>query len=282
MSDQSSLIPLVHFDRTFLSPLLSGGHFKSRNDEELFLAGLVEAYFWLRLGVDIGYFPAHYARQLARHRLTPLVSGWKQLLDDRGDVFAPTFKVLLQTIDVDSQVGIVTPNNEFADERQLHRFFRHALALEAESIADELLVTAFGALTFLNLKDLEDVFLRNHTLDGRLRMIVDRALFDTQFPKMMLHTRSFAALDRAVDNASLREDGAVFKRRVHELTRWRLNQRLDSVNRFLPRVVALYFERHQQEIGIGYEEFQDWARASTRGWELTHGLSALSAGGSSR
>ena len=137
-----------------LTPILRrSGREESRREKEHMEAEVVAAYFWLSLGTDVGYFPRPFAVRLAKHRFTEFLNTWHDLFATRGDLFAPDFRIALETIE-NRRNTVLPPSEPFENLKLLQLFFREALAIEIGTLRDQPLVTSMAALTLLNIADL--------------------------------------------------------------------------------------------------------------------------------
>ena len=230
-----------------LTPILRrSGREESRREKEHMEAEVVAAYFWLSLGTDVGYFPRPFAVRLAKHRFTEFLNTWHDLFATRGDLFAPDFRIALETIE-NRRNTVLPPSEPFENLKLLQLFFREALAIEIGTLRDQPLVTSMAALTLLNIADLEEILLRKHDQERHFPLIVGRGLFETQFPATILHMNSLGALESEINESELSVDDRVrFRSRIRALTRWRLNFRLDTVASFFPVISDAFYTRNEE------------------------------------
>jgi hypothetical protein len=244
----------------------------------LAVAESVEVYFWLLLGTDLGFYDRESAELFARHRFTELLNEWEPFFADWGYLFSPNYEALLRTMLQYDTVGLSKQIYRFNRPESLHSHFQHALTLEYEMLTDDALVISMAALHFLRIPDLEAIFDRRHAQESQFTKIVDLSLFVNEFPKTMLHIRSFTSFDEALLKRPIDDaDRGMFRDRIHELTRWRLNLRAKTTETFLPRTADSFFEAHRDIMHLDYNTFIAWFRESVSEWGYTHYLTAPAA-----
>jgi hypothetical protein len=270
------LISLIEFDRGFLSPILSRLRSTSNGAGRDFVLGeLTEAYFWICLGVELTAFPAREAELLIGHRFTEMFSEWEGLFRRRGYLFAPSFETRLRASENQKRLIEIEPDR-FANPAAFVGLFHHALSLETESVSDLALTTFFAALSVLRRGDLNRILTESHNLEGILFSNVDEPLLVSAFVDAARHMDCFRVVEEIsrTDAVLSPYDAAEFRSRIRELTRWRLNFRVDNVRDFVPTVASRCNSTLPDEYRIGGPELSQWLDRLISDWGYTHEIFA--------
>jgi len=223
--------------------------------------------------VEIGYYEESSTELLAAARFVELLSESKELFRAYNFLFAPDFELRIQSAKNQKQV-IQTPTDyTFVDPARFHSFFQRGLSLEIESLHDRLLTAFFAALAFLAPAEIEALLSVERRTAGNefSRNLTGPQLVDA-FGISMSHLEGFAALDRdirAYSNDNL-EDSFVFRARIRQLTRWRLNLRSETVNQFYPLIGDRFFGARIAGLGLSIDSFRGSLGSLLNEWGLTH------------
>ena len=89
MSEEADVLKLLYFDETYLAPVRQRLRTARTQRARAFALGeIVEAYFWLALGAEIGYYSVDIAELLARSRFVEMLSESSELFRAYGFLFA--------------------------------------------------------------------------------------------------------------------------------------------------------------------------------------------------
>jgi hypothetical protein len=73
MSEEGDVLALLYFDEAYMTPVRKRlGTARTKRARAFALGELLEAYFWLALGVEIGYYGDSSAQLLAAARFPEL------------------------------------------------------------------------------------------------------------------------------------------------------------------------------------------------------------------
>src|ERR1019366_3907047 len=92
MPADCEIVRLIQFDKLWPSRILSTLELVG----DYAYAELIESYFWLSLGVELGYFPWREAELLSRHRFGPLFYQLQDFLKFRSYYVAPSLAARLE------------------------------------------------------------------------------------------------------------------------------------------------------------------------------------------
>jgi hypothetical protein len=236
------------------------------------LGELLEAYFWLSLGAEIGYYSEDSAQLPAAARFVELLNESKDLFRDYGYMFAPVFEARIQTAFSHRRILLPAIDYKFVRPVQYHSWFQRALALEIESLQDSDLTTFFAALALLTPREIETLLSAGETAVNAFFVPLNRNSFIETFGTSLNHLESFAALDAEVQNLpnSDPDDSFVFRSRIKQLTRWRLNLYNPNVIRYYPLVADLFVNTNLGGSGISIDTFRTALATLLSEWGLTH------------
>src|SRR5437899_2994633 len=95
--EERDILNLLYFDEAYLNRVRRRLRKSvARRAHSFALGELVEAYFWLALGLEIGYYGENTAELLAASRFHELLSQSTELFRKYGFLFAPDFDTRLQ------------------------------------------------------------------------------------------------------------------------------------------------------------------------------------------
>lgn len=226
LATDSEIVKLIQFDELWMTrttPRTLG----TRNQAarlDFSYAELIESYFWLALGVELGYFPERETALLARHRFTPTFRGMLELLKFKNYLVNPNLADRLVADQNHKTLLSPEAGRKFLNPGALLRAFQHALALETEVASDDSVSAFFAALAMRSTEEIRHVLSSDQTIEsGFLRLT--RGILMEGFAIAIQHMDSFRELDEQVseDKAIELEDKGLFKSRIHQLVRWRMN-----------------------------------------------------------
>lgn len=277
MSEEADVLKLLYFDEAYLGTVrLRLRSARTGRASAFALGEQLEAYFWLALGVEIGYYGESTAELLAANRFIELLSGSAELFRAYGFLFAPDFEVRLRTAQNQRQILQKAVDHTFVHPAQFHRWFHRALSLEIESLQDERLTTFFAILAFLSPPEVEALLaVEQGTVNKEFFGTLNRGRLLDTFSTSISHLESFAVLDNDVGNSSDvdPEDSLIFRARLRQLTRWRLNFRIPTVARYYPIIAAQFFDARLDGLGLSLDAFRDSLGILLDEWGLTHASS---------
>jgi hypothetical protein len=168
----------------------------------------------LALGAEIQFFPEEAAARLARHRLFELFDYFDEYLTSYGYLFAQDFATRLITIvrhkNYDQLLAPLV-GQSFQSPDSLHCAFQAALVGEIEFMKDESSELCVSALLFAANDDFENVVGRGQKVARPGSRDLDR--------------------EELWRGGSLRrDDAAILADRVRQLTRWKLNFLIQTVD----------------------------------------------------
>jgi hypothetical protein len=272
---RDGLISLIQFDRVFLASILA--RLRTASGERAYdfaLCEMVEAYFWLLLGVELQAFPSRETELMVRQRFTEMFSEWRALFARRGYLFAPSFEDRLRISENQARVVEIPADRQFSQPLRLTSLFHHAVALDGESVSDRELTAFFAGLSVLHRGDLERVLNDGHNLEGVLFVNLNERLLIDAFVQSARHMESFRILDELsrVQPDVHPDDAVLFRSRIRELTRWRLNFRLENVRDFFPEIASRCNASLPDEFRISPADLTSWLGQLIADWGYTHEL----------
>jgi hypothetical protein len=272
--EESDLLRLFYFDEAYLTPIVGRRRWLRSNRADVFTLGeLLEGYFWLSLGVEIGYYSEDSAQLLAAARFVELLSQFKELFREYGYLFAPAFEARIQTMLSLKRVLQPAVDYTFVRPLQFHPWFQRALGLEIESLQDNDLTTFFAAFALLAPPEIgallsNESLIVNTDFFGRLHR---RGLIEG-FGTSLNHLESFALLDAEIRNLPDLdpEDSFAFRSRIKQLTRWRLNLHNPNVVGYYPLIGNLFVDTNLGGSGLSIDSFRAALATLLNEWGLTH------------
>jgi hypothetical protein len=92
------------------------------------------------------------------------------------------------------------------------------------------------------------------------------------FGVSLSHLDAFGALDREIRSQSEEdpEDGLIFRTRIRQLTRWRLNLRSQTVSSFYPIIGDLFFGERIDGLNLSIDLFRGSLQNLLNEWGVTH------------
>jgi hypothetical protein len=138
---------------------------------------------------------------------------------------------------------------------------------------DDQLTTFFAVLAFLEPARIEALLsIEEATVNRDFFTTLNRRKLIETFGTSISHLESLAVLDSDVRNASEVnvEDAFIFRARIKQLTRWRLNFRLPTVDRYYPIIADLFFSAKLDASGLSLDAFRGSLGSLLSEWGLTH------------
>jgi len=274
LSEETDVLKLLHFDEAYLTPVRQRFRKARTNRARAFALGeLLEAYFWLALGVEIGYYGESSTKLLAAARFVELLSESTEFFGTYGFLFAPDFELRIQTAKNQKQVLQKAEDYTFVNPTRFHSWFQRALGLEIESLHDRPLTALFATLAFLAPTEIEALLsVDRRTRHNEFSTYLSGPRLTNTFGISMSHLESFAVLDRDISSHSDEnpEDSFFFRARIRQLTRWRLNLRSQTVKHFYQMISDWFFGSRIEGLGLSIDSFRDSLTNLLNEWGLTH------------
>jgi hypothetical protein len=273
MSEEIDVLNLLYFDETYLAPVRRRLRTPRTQRARVFALGeIVEAYFWLALGVEIGYYAGDMAELFAGSRFVEMLSESDELFRAYGFLFPPDFEIRLKTAQNQKQVIQKAVDYTFGHPEAFHLWFQRALNLEIEGLQDWRLTSLFAALALLAPSEIETLLLKAQPVENSdfFCRLGKSALIEA-FGTSISHLESFAELGGLIQSSrASEEDRYVFRARIRQLTRWRLNFRNPNVGRYYPLLARRFFDARLGGEGLSLVEYEGTLDSLLGEWGLTH------------
>ena len=184
----------------------------------------------------------------------------------------PKFEIRLQTAKNQQQVLQKAVGYTFARPVAFHPWFKLALSLEIESLQDGKLTSFFASLALLSQREIDGLI--SGTPDGNTDFFghLGKSALIQAFGTSISHLECFATLDNEILQSSRAsdEDRFVFRARIRQLTRWRLNFRNPNVNRYYPMLADRFFDARLKGLDLSLSRYKGALENLVNEWGLTH------------
>jgi hypothetical protein len=272
----AGVLKLIDFDRRWLSRVVHIVHGTRKVKEiEFTYAELLEGYFWLALGAELNYFPRDEAELLARQRFAPLKDRTQAAFTFSDYRLDENLKDRLAT---DNNLGTMLSqevNQGFEHPTILLSYFEEALELETEFASDDELGTLLRALVISDTEDIARVLDEEDEVIVRWDACIDKKLLLRSFAFCLHHMESFSELEGRVaqDEQIPFEDRVLFKARIRQLVRWRINFASERFEESFRRIAKEIYGPVEDQ--TDFEDYINWFNGLARSWKDVTGTARM-------
>jgi hypothetical protein len=223
--EPSKIFNLAEFDRDILQPAAMGfSRAKLRRTRAYRFSNMLAGYFWLLLGLEVGYFPEEHTRSLFGQRFTEFFKHFNRDFTDWGYVFDPEFGPILRAA-YNRKVLIERDDPLRVEEHPISKAaMRSALIAESNFQRSQAAQAFVGALNFEWVL-VKAVISENYAAEGTDDIVLDQNAVALGLQVVLGYMETLVEL-----SVALREDTEApqiatrCEARLRQLTRWRVNR----------------------------------------------------------